>query len=69
MDPGEVLNQPPPMPNPAPPADPPATVKYFTSEQSNTTAKYAGTYILISAGLDRKFGTSDDLIMGGGGAN
>jgi prepilin-type N-terminal cleavage/methylation domain-containing protein len=63
-DTGEVLNQPPTVPN-APQAD--ATVKYFTSEQSNATAKYAGTYILISAGPDRKFGTADDIISGGGG--
>jgi prepilin-type N-terminal cleavage/methylation domain-containing protein len=46
----------------------PEVISYFTSEQSSSTAKYAGTYILISAGLDRKFGTADDIIMGGGGA-
>jgi prepilin-type N-terminal cleavage/methylation domain-containing protein len=45
----------------------PEVVTYFTSEQSTTSAKYAGTYILISAGPDRKFGTADDIIMGGGG--
>jgi prepilin-type N-terminal cleavage/methylation domain-containing protein len=62
-DPAEVLAQPPAVPNV--PTDP--TVKYFTSEQSTTSAKFAGTYILISAGPDRKFGTADDIIMGGGG--
>jgi len=67
QDPGETLNQPPPIPNPTVEPIPP-TVKYFMSEQSTSTAKYAGTYILISAGLDRKFGTADDIIMGGGGA-
>jgi prepilin-type N-terminal cleavage/methylation domain-containing protein len=46
----------------------PEVVSYFTSEQSTTTAKYAGTYILIGAGIDRKFGTADDIVMGGGGA-
>jgi prepilin-type N-terminal cleavage/methylation domain-containing protein len=45
----------------------PEVNSYFTSEQSSTTAKYAGTYILISAGADRKFGTADDIISGGGG--
>jgi prepilin-type N-terminal cleavage/methylation domain-containing protein len=45
----------------------PEVVTYFTSEQSTTSAKYAGTFILISAGPDRKFGTSDDILMGGGG--
>jgi prepilin-type N-terminal cleavage/methylation domain-containing protein len=69
QDTGEVLNQPPPIPNTTGTNDPPPTVKYFMSEQSNTTARYAGTYILISAGLDRKFGTADDIISGGGGAN
>jgi prepilin-type N-terminal cleavage/methylation domain-containing protein len=59
----EPLSQPPAVPNVA--TDP--TVKYFTSEQSTTSAKFAGTYILISAGPDRKFGTADDIIMGGGG--
>jgi len=65
-DPGELLNQPPPIPNPAVEPIPP-TVKFFMSDQSNTTAKYAGTYILISAGPDRKFGTADDIVSGGGG--
>jgi len=45
----------------------PEVVTYFTSEQSTTAAKFAGTYILIGAGPDRKFGTSDDILMGGGG--
>ena len=45
----------------------PELITYFTSEQSTSTAKYAGTYILISAGPDRKFGTADDIISGGGG--
>ena len=45
----------------------PEVVTYFTSEQSTTSAKFAGTYILISAGPDRKFGTADDIVMGGGG--
>jgi prepilin-type N-terminal cleavage/methylation domain-containing protein len=45
----------------------PEVISYFTSEQSNGLAKYAGTYILISAGMDRKFGTADDIISGGGG--
>jgi prepilin-type N-terminal cleavage/methylation domain-containing protein len=45
----------------------PEVVTYFTSEQSTTSAKYAGSYILIGAGPDRKFGTADDIIMGGGG--
>jgi hypothetical protein len=44
------------------------TVKYFTSEQSAGTAKYAGTYILIAAGKDGIYGTEDDIVMGGGGA-
>jgi len=45
----------------------PEVINYFTSEQSTSTAKYAGTYILISAGPDRKFGTADDIVSGGGG--
>jgi prepilin-type N-terminal cleavage/methylation domain-containing protein len=61
-DPAELLGQP-----PASNAQTDPTVKYFTSEQSTTSAKYAGTYILISPGPDRKFGTADDIIMGGGG--
>jgi prepilin-type N-terminal cleavage/methylation domain-containing protein len=31
------------------------------------SAKHAGTYILIAAGPDRMFGTSDDIVVGGGG--
>jgi hypothetical protein len=31
------------------------------------TAKNAGTYMLISAGPDRLFGTGDDIVVGGGG--
>jgi prepilin-type N-terminal cleavage/methylation domain-containing protein len=58
-----------PLNNKKMPTMQPEVISYFTSEQSSSTAKYAGTYILISAGLDRKFGTSDDIIMGGGGSN
>ena len=49
------------------------TREYFAAPMTNSsgmsvvTAKYAGTYILISAGPDRIFGTSDDVIVGGGG--
>ncbi|HEY7115671.1 MAG TPA: hypothetical protein VH475_03735, partial [Tepidisphaeraceae bacterium] len=43
-----------------------AAVIYFTA-QGSTTAKGAGTYILICAGADHKFGTADDLIYTGGG--
>jgi prepilin-type N-terminal cleavage/methylation domain-containing protein len=49
------------------PAMQPEVITYFTSEQSTSTAKYAGTYILISAGPDHRFGTADDIISGGGG--
>jgi prepilin-type N-terminal cleavage/methylation domain-containing protein len=44
--------------------------QYFTAGQSGGsvgTAKFAGTYILISAGADRKFGTDDDIVYGAGG--
>jgi len=44
---------------------------FFTAGQSASgsvgTAKFAGTYILISPGADRKFGTSDDIVYGAGG--
>jgi prepilin-type N-terminal cleavage/methylation domain-containing protein len=53
----------------------PKTKDYFTNTMTGTaasgtggvTAKNAGTYMLISAGPDRLFGTSDDIVVGGGG--
>jgi type II secretory pathway pseudopilin PulG len=47
------------------------SVNYFTSSSSSLdtakNARYAGSFIMISAGADRVYGTTDDLIVGGGG--
>ena len=31
------------------------------------SARFAGSYIIMSAGVDRKFGTDDDIVYGGRG--
>jgi len=67
QDPAETLNNAGGTPPPASSPLKPEVVTFFASEQSTTSAKFAGTYILISAGPDRKFGTADDIVMGGGG--
>jgi hypothetical protein len=41
-------------------------INYFTAPGS-TTARNAGSYLLIDAGPDRIFGTDDDIIVGAGG--
>lgn len=42
-------------------------IEYFATDTTKRVAKYADSYILISAGPDRQFGTTDDIRYGGGG--
>jgi hypothetical protein len=46
---------------------PNATTQAYFAAPSGNSAINAGTFILISAGADRIFGTQDDIIVGGGG--
>lgn len=53
-------------------ADQTAVNNYFAVQTVNTTdgrmaARGAGSYILISAGNDRRYGSTDDIIFTGGG--
>jgi prepilin-type N-terminal cleavage/methylation domain-containing protein len=60
------------FPSPTKPADQTAVNNYFAGQLLNTTdgkvaARGAGSYILISPGNDRRYGTTDDIIFTGGG--
>lgn len=44
-----------------------SSARTFLTGQTGNSAKFAGSFILIGAGPDHLYGTSDDIIMGGGG--
>ena len=49
---------------------PVAIRSYFATQNAAgnvANAKFAGGYMLICAGPDRKYGTDDDVVVGGGG--